>query len=606
MTRPWSLLTWAVLGAPIANHLWQSTVFAALAGLLTLTLLRHRAQLRHAIWLAASVKFLVPFGALLTVGGYVGWPSSVRVQPDMTLVLDAVSQPFSRPQLRVAAATSAPTVFPGVDVVLFLLLAIWCGGCAVILLTWWVRWRRIAVTIREASPTHGREIETLRRLERVCGATRPVAMVSSNTSLEPGVFGLVNPVLLWPRSVAECLDDQQVEAILSHELAHIRRHDNLTGAAHMVVEGLFWFHPLVWWLGTRLVDERERACDEEVIRWGSEPQVYAESILKICRLYAEVPLVCVAGVTGSDLTNRIERIMKNEARRTLTAWRKILITTCGVAAIVAPIALGALHSPRLRAQSLAVDASLPAFVSVSIKRNTSGDSRSDPMTMVDGQFGVKNKTLRDLIRSIYGAPLEGGPDWLSSDRFDIAAKAEGNPTRQQLYSMVRKLMADRFHLVVHTDTRTIPVYALVLARSDGTLGPQVLPSACTGRETPPVVPVVPRVVDPNNDSDAASPPPCGVVRTRRGTLIARGVTMEGLAIGGLSTILDRKVVDRTGLTGRYDLNAEWTPAPGPPRPAGVGPATFTALDEQLGLKLDSAEGPSNILVIDRVERPIED
>ena len=81
--------------------------------------------------------------------------------------------------------------------------------------------------------------------------------------------------------------------------------------------------------------------------------------------------------------------------------------------------------------------------------------------------------------------------------------------------------------------------------------------------------------------------------------------MEELAMGGLSTILDRKVVDRTGLAGRYDLNAEWTPALGPPKPAGVGPATFTALDEQLGLKLDAAVGPINILVIDRAERPIE-
>jgi uncharacterized protein (TIGR03435 family) len=81
--------------------------------------------------------------------------------------------------------------------------------------------------------------------------------------------------------------------------------------------------------------------------------------------------------------------------------------------------------------------------------------------------------------------------------------------------------------------------------------------------------------------------------------------MEGLAIGGLSTILDRKVVDRTGLTGRYDVTAEWTPAPGPPKPAGVGPATLIALDEQLGLKLDPAEGPINILVIDRIERPVE-
>jgi bla regulator protein BlaR1 len=606
MTPAWPPLTWAAVAVPIANHLWQSTLLAGAAGLLTLTLLRHRARVRHAIWLAASVKFLVPFGALLTLGSHLGWPSSVLVQPDMTFALDVISQPFSRPLPGGAAAAPAAAVFPAGDALLPLLIAIWSCGCAMILLTWWARWRRIAVAIREASPTEGgREIETLRRLERICGAARPVAMVSSNTSLEPGVFGLVNPVLLWPRSVAERLDDRQVEAILSHELVHVRRHDNLTAAAHMVVEILFWFHPLVWWLGTRLVDERERACDEDVIRWGSDPQVYAESILNICRLYTEVPLACVSGVTGSDLKHRIERIMKNEAPRTLNTWRQILITTGGIAAIAGPVALGALHAPRLRAQSIAIDAGTPDFVSVSIKANRSGDSRSRPMTMADGRLRATNQPLRDLIRSSYGAQVEGGPDWLASGRFDIEARAEGNPTRTQLNAMLRKLLADRFHLVAHTDTRTVPVYALVLARSDGALGPQIRPSACTGGETPSVVPVVPRLVDPNNDLEALSPPPCGVVRTRRGTLVARGVTMEGLAMGGLSTILDRKVVDRTGLTGRYDLNAGWTPAPGPPKPAGVGPATFTALDEQLGLKLDAAEGPITVVVIDRVERPVE-
>ena len=116
-----------------------------------------------------------------------------------------------------------------------------------------------------------------------------------------GVFGILSPVLLWPRRIAERLGDEQVEAILAHELSHVRRRDNLAAALHMIVQALFWFHPLVWWLGARLVDERERACDEEVIRLGSEPQVYAESILKTCEFYVESRLACVAGVTGSDL-----------------------------------------------------------------------------------------------------------------------------------------------------------------------------------------------------------------------------------------------------------------------------------------------------------------
>lgn len=78
------------------------------------------------------------------------------------------------------------------------------------------------------------------------------------------------------------LTDAQLESVIAHELCHVRRHDNLAAALHMLVEAVFWFHPLVWWIGARLVDERERACDEEVVRLGSDPQIYAESILKVC------------------------------------------------------------------------------------------------------------------------------------------------------------------------------------------------------------------------------------------------------------------------------------------------------------------------------------
>jgi bla regulator protein BlaR1 len=564
---PASISAWGAIAAPIANHLWQSTVFAVVAGLLTLTLTRHRAHLRYALWLAASVKFLVPFGALVTLGRHVGWPTSIRVQPDMTLVLDAVSQPFSRSALRVAAATSPATAVPGVGGLLVLLLAVWSLVCAVILLTWWMRWRRLAVVIREASPVQdGRELETLRRLERIIGTASPVAMVSSNTSFEPGVFGLVHPVLLWPRSVGERLGDRQVEAILAHELAHVRRRDNLAAAVHMVVEVLFWFHPLVWWLGTRLVDEREQACDEEV-----------------------------------DLRKRIERIMKNDAHRaTLNAWRKILVATAGVVAIAGPIALGALNAPRLRAQSLAVDPGVPAFAAVSIKEHTSGDPGVYPITTgPDGTSVWKNVTLRVLLRTAYQLSLLGGPDWLSTDRFDIETKPKGPFTEAQWPLMWRKLLADRFNLIVHIDTRIAPVYALVLARSDGTLGPQIRQSACVGKETAPI----PGPLDPKNPP----PLPCGAARSRPGTLAARWQTMEE-ATQMLSLMLGRKVVNRTGLTEKYDLNAEWTPAPGPPGPQafGVGPATFTAIEEQLGLKLNSEQGTVDTLIIDHVERPIAD
>src|SRR6185295_15081393 len=127
----------------------------------------------------------------------------------------------------------------------------------------------------------------------------------SSGLLEPGVVGVLRPVLLIPDGIAGRLTPPQLASVLAHELCHVRRRDNLFASIHMIVEAIFWFHPLVWWIGAKLVEERERACDEEVLSLGSAPHVYAEGIVNVCKLYVESPLVCVSGVTGSNLRKRI-------------------------------------------------------------------------------------------------------------------------------------------------------------------------------------------------------------------------------------------------------------------------------------------------------------
>ena len=123
----------------------------------------------------------------------------------------------------------------------------------------------------------------------------PVAAISLNERIEPGVFGVFRPVLLLPEGIAQRLTPDQLRAVVAHEMSHVRRRDNVANAIHMLAEALFWFHPLVWWIERRLLDEQERACDEEVLRQGGDPQVYAESILRICEFYVTSPLICVAG-----------------------------------------------------------------------------------------------------------------------------------------------------------------------------------------------------------------------------------------------------------------------------------------------------------------------
>jgi bla regulator protein blaR1 len=591
----------------VGNHLWQSTVFLAAAGLLTLALRNNRAQVRYWVWMTASLKFLIPFAALVAIGGQFGWrPSSGIVPSEMTIVIDAMSQPFSPPELRVAAA--APSTSSSVaTAVARILVLVWFCGCAVILLTWWMRWRHVAAIVRAALPVNGgRELNALCRLESIEGARRRLSIVSSDISLEPGVFGILKPVLLWPRRIAEHLNDGQIEALLAHELSHVRRRDNLTASIHMLVEAVFWFHPLVWWLGARLLDERERACDEDVIRFGTEPQVYAESILKTCKFCLESPLACVAGVTGSHLKHRIERIMNDRAAQELSVWRRFLLVTAGVMTIAGPIAVGVLNARPLDAQSSTTDAGKLVFAAASV--TPTADARFYPVTISpDGRFDWKSVTLAGLIRTAYRAQdfrqIDGMPSWFNSDRFDVEAKANGNATEEQMWSMVRSLLADRFKLRAHLETREVPVYALVLARRDGTLGAGIRPSACVAKDK---VSLGPGPVDP---SRPLIPLPCGGVRsmTLKGTIQARFATMAKVA-DALSMLVGRPVQDRTGLTETFDLEVEWPPAPDSPKPLapGVGPAMFAAIEEQLGFRLESQTGPVGVLVIDHVERPAAD
>jgi bla regulator protein blaR1 len=251
----------------VFDHLWQSTLFAGVAGLLTLALRNNRARVRHWIWLAASCKFLIPLSLLIAAGGQIQWRTAPEIPqsgPSFSYAVNEVSQPFTRPSISArAAARRLPVLF-----------SVWIAGFLGIACSWWVRWRRMRATVRAGLPL----------LEL------PLKALSTDALLEPGIFGIFRPVLLLPECIFDRLTPEQLKAVIAHELCHVRYRDNLTAAIHMFVETVFWFHPLIWWIGKRMVAERERACDEEVLRLGYQPRVYAEGILNICKLYVESPL----------------------------------------------------------------------------------------------------------------------------------------------------------------------------------------------------------------------------------------------------------------------------------------------------------------------------
>jgi bla regulator protein BlaR1 len=556
--------------SPIANHLWQSTVFAGLAGLLTLALRKNRAPVRYGLWLAASVKFLIPFSMLVSLGSHVGWRTPPAIaQARAAFVMEEIGRPFTAPAptLLAAAAPSAPARVPAI------LACVWFCGFATGVLSWLRRWRRIRAAVRAASPLH------------LDMPDMPIRVMSTPVRLEPGVFGIRRPVLLLPAGIADRLTPAQLEAIVAHELCHVRRRDNLAMAVHMAVEALFWFHPLVWWIETRLVEERERACDEEVLRAGSDPEVYAEGILNVCKFYLESPLVCVSGVTGADLKKRIEAIMTHGVARKLTLGRKLLLTVAGMAAIGGPIMIGLLNSPQSRAQSPAGGAAV-SFAAASIKPSVlwkaigEGSHRSH-IEYSPASLSMWNVSLGDCVQWAYGVKFYqvSGPNSLDAERYDILAKASAPASVLQLRSMLQQLLAERFRLTLHRDTRELPVYELIVAKS----GPK-LPAAKADGDLPVrAVESLPRVQD--------------------GSFVFQETTMAEFA-EKLSLLrgIERPVLDRTGIKGVYDIIL---------RSAASailqenGPSLLTLVQEQLGLKLAPARDPIEVLVIDHSEKPSE-
>jgi uncharacterized protein (TIGR03435 family) len=276
-------------------------------------------------------------------------------------------------------------------------------------------------------------------------------------------------------------------------------------------------------------------------------------------------------------------------------------------AVLAAAALMIASMPAARAQGTPA-----AFEVASVKVNVSGRPFGT-LAFQPAGFTATSATVAEMIRSAYGlqpAQLVGAPDWASTTRFDVAARAPAGTTASP--AMLQALLAVRFGLRIHTETRELPLFALVTARSDGRPGPQLRPSAldCAAVRGSAAAAAA-AAVDGREVCDAFTGP--------APRMSAAGVSMAQLA-ASLARHVRQTVVDRTGLPGGYDFEMQWTPDRLPPRPAGSaeplrlngfvvdpdGPSIFTALQEQLGLKLDSQSGQLPVVVVDAVSPPTAD
>lgn len=686
-SEPWT--------AALGNHLWQSTAVTGIAWLLALSLRKNHARTRYWVWMIASVKYLIPFSLFIAAGESLRAAFATPIQkPALAAVMEQITLPFPQTALPAdviySGAVPAATLQLG-NLLPPILLAVWLCGFLFVLSSWVRGWLKIRASLRASW-----------RMTLLA----EVPVLSSPLLIEPGIFGIFRPVLLLPEGITAQLTTEQLGAIVAHEMCHVRRRDNLTAAMHMVVEALFWFHPAVWWIKNRLLDEREQACDEIVLQSGNQADVYAESILHVCKFCLESPLACVAGVAGSDLKRRIVRIMTERVSLKLGLGRKLLLALGATVAIAVPVVFGLVHIQHVDAETsvgsqargfagtwqgtlhahkdlrlvfqvykavgggyhadfYSIDQSEPPFsvtkigldgatvrfsvadmgsvfegklspdatsiagtlsqrdhsLPLTLARTTpetawaisaqlppmaaNADPSLDAVTIKPGDPGdpvegvgfvpphlkIVNNTLSELIAYAYGLSAKqivGAPAWVATDKFDITGQPDvvGRPGYKQKSSMVQKLLAERFKLSFHRDQKEQSVYVLSVVKG----GSMLTKSAG----------------DPNGPT---------VLRWQGapGALVMQDANMGHLIRLLQGTVLDRPVLDQTGLEGKFDFTLNWTPDDSQfhgmgakfshPTGTNAPPPLSVAMHDQMGLKLEPAIVTAGILIVDHVEKP---
>jgi hypothetical protein len=271
---------------------------------------------------------------------------------------------------------------------------------------------------------------------------------------------VIHPVVLLPSALLGRLSPPQLAAVMAHEREHIARRDNLMAQIHRLVETLFWFHPLVWFIGRRLRHERELACDEAVLASGHDAADYAGGILAVCRHCAGAHRPQAVAALDGDLTARIRHILRGRPPLALGFFKALALTLCSATAMALPFTAGALDDAARRLQALNANALLLRDARIEIGPAMAGDR---PRVSSDGRtILVANTSLRELIALAYGVrrvEVIGGSVGLDSPRYDIRVDARSRLGRpddfdaRALQAVLPKLLAARFDLELHVNQR---------------------------------------------------------------------------------------------------------------------------------------------------------
>ena len=631
-----------VAGWTLLHFLWQGTLTAAIAAL-GLRLLG-TAQARYvfacaalALMLAAPVVTAWSLSRGFSTAS-APLPFSTNTSVAAGTVTAAVAErPGASPDARAAAQPEPGRSSIDLAAVMPSIVTIWLSGVALLLarLTggcWRIRRLHRAAFSEPVSEWQMAADRIARRLR----LPRPVFIVDSARVDTPTVIGCLRPVILLPVAAMANLAPAQVEAILAHELAHIRRHDFLVNVLQTIAETFLFYHPAVWWLSSRIRAEREHCCDDVAVEVCGDPVTYAAALTELAAWSLGRPRLVVAA-TGGSLLARVRRLLHGTSENGTRSSSGMLIGGLALGLVIAAGSARAISIAQVEEPSGTGD-DTRAFGPPDINRFLGFELFPEPKTWAtddprdgsawrvtvkyaSGDMPMIGFTARSIIRQAYGlidTPIVNAPAWLDRESLDVETQSElsGTPgvsDPEALRAALRALVDERLRLVAHIEQREFPVYALVRANGDGALGPNIRPSAkaCWNADTLSAAKAAGQL------AREIAQRFCGVEDTFTGFSAANATMAEFVTrISRPPHILttDRPIVDRTGLTAAYDFELRFGPLPlaaiGAGHPAvGALLSPFgirslaTALPEQLGLELKESMAAFDVLVIDHIEKP---
>ena len=575
-------ISWALL-----HFLWQGGALALLLFALQPLMRTASSSTRYC---AACIAMLLMFAAFaLTVA---------RKLPTAETLLPATHDPLSAvatgpvadvtPTMLARLPRRTTPALPADEIA-----SLWLLGVAAMSLYTLLGWARVQRLKRHARQSI--DPDCLDALQRRLGITRAVHVFSSALAEVPSVIGWLKPCILLPVTALTGLTEAQLRAILAHELAHIRRHDYLVNLLQTAVETLLFYHPAVWWVGRRIRQERENCCDDIAVALTGNPVEYASALAEMEGIRAGFlnPEPALAA-TGGDLLTRIRRLLGEP-----TPSPRPLSALVALALLLAAPAVVALHAAPQDAKPAQFDVASVKQLDQSLQpgeMDLSFVGTAGKPFKISGNRITVGGTLHALIADAYAVKeyqISALPSWADSLKFNILAESPGadEPSQDQARLMLQSLLADRFQVKFHRESKELPVYHLVESKTSKKFTPAAADETFSWKLTQ---------------------EPGGPMRSK--------ATKESIGdfvqLVGVSA--DRPVIDKTGITGYIDYDILIEP-PGGLRPSAEGEgkgqggkrvipedtnrAIISAVTDQLGLKLEPAKDTVDILVIDSVDKP---